>query len=485
MSSEKSREVRQFRFSLILFIGTVLIFISSLWKRIIHIDDVWLAEYSYWLAKLGYVKSEAMRGFFDAETKLYVYHKLFNVEGAWVIKIFGFHPYPLKALSIVYLILSLWLLIKVYRLQSVKTQSAFLLAAVFLSFFHTMNLGFTFRPEMHLVFWGLLSYVFIEKYFTEFKSSSLVLAGFFTGVGIATHLNGVVFAGAGVLLLWCYRHWRAGIIYGAIATWGLVFQFTFDVNSMQELKQMFLQLTHWRDVASGNYGWNLLFKALEEQSRYLHSPPEIIYTLMLLFLIFPARKYLWEKHRRLVGFTLLLSFFVAEVTHGNNTNYLMYAFPFLVLLVILAFEWLLVQERVVWAWTVPVFFIFSSWIYDLSEFRHREVRAPEFAKVAEFLPKDANVLSSAHLMFSGLYKVRIQSFITYRDKVDTGELKQSAEALFSEAQKFDIEYVVVDESNATYFGIKDPSYGPYQVMTDQPSSIFKIYKLQNRAAVKN
>ncbi|QDK37496.1 glycosyltransferase family 39 protein [Bdellovibrio sp. NC01] len=475
-SSENAQAKNQSRFSLFLFVGSLLIFVSTLWKRVIHIDDVWLAEYSYWLAKLGYVKSEAMRGFYEAETKLYVYHKLFNIEGAWVIKFFGFHPYPLKAISIVYLLLSGILLVKIYRRSSLKPQLAFLLLALFLSFFHTMNLGFTFRPEMHLVFWGLLSYLFLERYFDTSKFSELLIAGFVTGISIATHLNGVVFAGAGVLLLWCYRRWLAGFIFGVVATWGLIFQFTFDVRSLQELQQMFTQLTHWRDVATGKYGWDLIFRVFEEQSRYLHSPPEIIYSLMLLLLIVPTRKYLWANHRRLVGYTLLLSFCIAEVTHGNNTNYLMYAFPFLVLISILAFENLVAQGRKKLAWSAVLIFIFASWAYNLQEFNTREFMAPEYAKVTEFLPSGSNVLSPAHLMFSGLDKFRIQSFITYRDKVEAGTLQQSADALFAEAQKFNIQYVVVDDGNAAFFRIKDIDYGPFRVMSDQPSEKFKIYK---------
>ncbi|HWU43517.1 MAG TPA: glycosyltransferase family 39 protein, partial [Bdellovibrio sp.] len=234
----------------IFFLTAVCVFLWSLWKRIIHIDDVWLGEYSYFFNQLGYVKSEAMRGFYGAENKLYVYHKLFTIEGAWVVQWFGFKPYALKSLSLLYLCLSFIPLNLIYKKYSDSRQSTLLLLALYISFFHTMNLGFTFRPEMHLVLWSLLIFLFLDKYIEKSKFEDLALAGFFAGVSIATHLNGNTLALTGVLFLWFFRRWWAGFIFGAIGSWGLFFYFFFDARSIEELKLSYLQLTQWRDVAT-------------------------------------------------------------------------------------------------------------------------------------------------------------------------------------------------------------------------------------------
>lgn len=463
---------------LILFVISIVVFVGSLWKRIIHIDDVWLAEYSYWLAKIGYVKSEAMRGFYDAEIKLYVYHKLLAIEGAWFIKLFGFDPYVLKSLSLIYVLGAALLLSSLYQKYSQSKNSSLLLLAMFLSFFHTMNLGFTFRPEMHLAFWGLLSLIFLEKYLDEHKRIFLVLSAFVTGIGTATHLNGVVYTGAAVLLLWFNRKWLAGLIYGVVATWGLLFYFLIDAHSLAELRQSYLQLANWRDVATGKYGWELILRVFEEQGRYLHSPPEIIYSLMLLLLLIPARKYLIGSVKRIVYYTIFLSVCVAEVTHGTNTNYLMYAFPFLLLLSVWSFERLVSEGRPKIAWSAVMIFLVGSWAYDINKFSVRETMAPEYAKVAQFLPENAKVLAPAHLMFDGLEKLQIQSFITYRDKTETGKLKRTGDDLFAEATKYDIEYVVVDSSNAAFFQIANKNYADYIILVGQPSKKFQIYKKQ-------
>lgn len=458
------------------FCVSVIVFAWSLWGRMIHIDDVWLGEYSYWLNKLGYVKSEAMRGFFTAENQLFVYHKFFHIQGAWLIHWLGFHPYLLKALSLVYVLACLPLLAILYYRHSLSKKNLLLLFALFISFFHTMNLGFTFRPEMHLVFWGLLSYHLLDRYFESNNKWLLSTAGLISGLGIATHLNGVVFTGASVLLLWLQRKWWAGFIFGLIAAWGLVFFFTYDVRSFADLHQLYIQLTNWRDVASGKYGWESLFRVFSEVSRYSHSPPEIIYSLMLLLLLVPARKYLMQAHRRLFYFVGLLSLCVAQVTHGHNTNYLMYALPFWLLLAVGSFEKLVDEKRTRLAWSAVLVFLVGSWAYDISTFKNHEALLPELEKVAQALPPDAKVLSPHYLIFPGVEKFRIQSFINYRDNVEKQVLRQTAEDLFKEAQKYDIEYIVVDKSARDFFNITETSYGPYKVMPEQPSEKCQIYK---------
>lgn len=471
-------EKRLTQIFLLVFLVSIGIFAWSLWRRPIHIDDVWLAEYSFWLEKLGFVKSEAMRGFFNAENKLYVYHKLLAIEGALAIRWFGFSPYVLKSISLVFLVGSLWALQKMFRKQSLLKSGIFLLFALTFSFFHTVNLSFTFRPEIHLMFWGLVSFICLERYLDKpDEKVSLIAGGILSGFGTATHLNGVVFTGATVAFLWIYRRWWAGFIFGTVASWGLFFYFLFDARTVEEIKLSFHQLTHWRDVATGKYGaWDALLRVFTEQGRFLHSPPEIIYTFLILFLLIPTRKVLWKEHKRLLLYSGVLLFFVAEVTHGTNTNYLMYTFPFFILLATYGFETLVRQGRIKYACIIVAIFLAGSWGYNVDKFSHREENDLEYKKVAKFLPNDAKVLSPAYLMFPGLGKVRIQSFVVYRDKVEAKELSATPEDLTTAAEKFDIEYIVFDESNLNFFNIKAEVYGRYRLMAEQPSALFKIYQ---------
>ncbi|KHD90012.1 MAG: hypothetical protein OM95_00340 [Bdellovibrio sp. ArHS] len=428
-----------------------------------------------------------MRGFFTAEKQLFVYHKLFQIQGAWLITWFGFKPYVLKSLSLIYVLGTLPLLGLLYRRGSSNKKYIFLLFALFLAFFHTMNLGFVFRPETHLVFWGLLSYLLLDSYFESRKKWLLLTSAFISGIGIATHLNGVVFTGASVLLLWLYRRWWAGLVFGTVATWGLLFFFTFDVRSWADLHQLYLQLTNWRDVSSGKYGWESVFRIFSETSRYFHSPPEIVYSIMLLLLIFPARKHVIQFHKRTLYYTGLLSLCVAQVTHGHNTNYLMYALPFMLVLATWSFE----ERLSVNHWKTPVaaigVFLVVSWGYDISKFwgaykTHSHKEMQELEVITEILPEKANVLSHHMLIFPGIEKLRIQSLVTYRDKVENGLLQATPESLFNEANKFDIDYVVLNKGNQDFFNTIQNTYGSFRFMPIPQVENFRVYQ---RVPTKN
>ncbi|MGZ3771515.1 MAG: hypothetical protein ACXVCP_18125 [Bdellovibrio sp.] len=475
-STQKNIQKVSFYFTGILLVISLLVFISSLWHRAYHIDDIWLAEYSFWLQKLGYVKSEAARGYFNAENKFFAYHKFFAIEGAWIIDLFGFKPYALKAIGLIYTVLCLPLLAIIYKRYSSSGKNLFLVFALFLSFFHTVNLGFTFRPELNLAFLFLLSFILLDNYIRSGKQIYLLASAFFGGLSIATHLNGCILVGASVLYMWFQRRWLTGFIFGAVASWGLFFYFLYDVSSWNELVLSYNQLMNWRDVSTGKYGFQLFFRLIQEQGRYLHSPPEILYTLMLVLIFTATRKSLYKSYKNFILFVGLLFFCTAEITHGTNTNYLMCSFPFFILLAVLGFEKLLDEGKIKMAWVSVLIFLIGSWSYNLVHFKHREQLAPEYTKLAEFLPRESQVLAPKFLMFDGLGKFHIQDYANYIDKVEQGLLKQTPEDLFNEALKFNIEYVVLDQQYIDFFHVKPSAYGPYTIDASQPSKFFTIYK---------
>ncbi|MEN0059443.1 MAG: hypothetical protein AAGB31_11460 [Bdellovibrio sp.] len=465
--------------SFFLFLFALLLFVWSLWKRVIHVDDAWLAEYSYFYNIYGYVKSEAMRGFLGAENKLYVYHKILAVEGAWLIHWFGFRPYVLKALSLVYLLPSLWLVHRLYLRHSLEKKNAWLLAALFLSFFHIVNLSFTFRPEMQLLCWGLLSYLLLESYSEQHKRVFLLLSAFLAGWTVAVHLNGLIYVGTGVLWLAWRRRFKDSFLYGVIGSWGLFFYFLFDAHSGAELQASWQQLRQWRDVSTADYGWSLLIRLLEEQGRFLHSPAEMVYTFYLLLLLIPARKMLWRQHKGLVVYTGILTFCLAELSHGKNTNYLLYGFPFFLVLGLSSFEELLKKERRTLAWTAVGVFLVGSWTTSLKTFYKREEMFAEYAQVAATLPESARLLGPIYYIFHKTPHQNLQNFIHLRDQVEAGLFTASPELLFEKAEEFGNSYVILDVSNENFFKVEGEAYGNYILAPEQPSPHLKIFKLRN------
>src|ERR1035437_1698398 len=84
----------------LLFISGLLVY--SFYHKCVNIDDCWLGEHAYWLSKLGFVKSELMRGITNQEGRFLCHHKFLTLNGALFINILGFSVYSLKLVSLIY-----------------------------------------------------------------------------------------------------------------------------------------------------------------------------------------------------------------------------------------------------------------------------------------------------------------------------------------------------------------------------------------------
>ena len=79
------------------FLGsTILLFIYSLIHRIPDVDDGWIGDLAYFQAKLGYAKSELMRGITMLEIRHVCHHKFLTIQGGWFVNLFGWSLYTLK-----------------------------------------------------------------------------------------------------------------------------------------------------------------------------------------------------------------------------------------------------------------------------------------------------------------------------------------------------------------------------------------------------
>lgn len=466
------------RSHLLLLLIPVVLFLFSLWKRAIVSDEPWVAEYAYWISKVGYAKSEIMRGFLDVDQKVYAHHKLFSVVGAWWIDLFGMTPVTMKMMSLFFFLASLLPLWLVFKRYSQSKNYFVLFLAIFLSLFHIIEYAFVYRPEIFLMFLGLLSFLFLDRYFTENRKSFLVLSGLFAAIATAGHLNGVVFVGAGVLLLWIYRRWAAGFFFGVLGSLGLVFFVTYDTNgSLVEIQKLFTQLTQWRDVASSNYHWtHFPLRFINEQERFLHSPPEMAYTFLLLCVLIPFRSFLYKNAPRLFLYPFLITLCLAAISHGKTAKYLLYAVPFFILLVTLALEEQARTKRYGWMkYAVALYFI-ASWGYEIDRFKSKEVMHPEYVKTAASLPEEAWILSTTNYFYASAGRQHLQSFVYYDDAVEAKKGSWSPEFLFSEAEKFNIDYIVLDTKYRKTYHIEPQNYFNYELLPEQPSKLLLVYK---------
>ena len=69
-------------------------------------DEAAFAEFAHFIDQDGYLHSELFRGLVGYENRVLLYHKLFEWVGAVTLKVFGYGIWPLRALSLISLLLS-------------------------------------------------------------------------------------------------------------------------------------------------------------------------------------------------------------------------------------------------------------------------------------------------------------------------------------------------------------------------------------------
>ncbi|MEK2690478.1 hypothetical protein [Bdellovibrio sp. GT3] len=458
MISVKSKNITWF------VLATVFIaFIYSLIGRPIHIDDAWLGEYSYWWAQLGYVKSEALRGYFGAENKLFVYHKLFAQQGGLLIRATEFNVYILKALPLAYLCLAFILGFLFFK-KWMSTLSLCLLFILVLCFHQIVGLSFTFRPEIPVMFFGMLAaYFLIREEKTEKKF--IFISAFFAAIAAANHLNGMVYIGAGVLYLWIQKKWLQGFIYGVIGFFGVCYYFI-DVRSLEDLKTLHLQFTNWRDVAGEKVGLlQLPLRVLREQERFFHTPPEIAYSLLLLtslFVYFNEKIGSFHKETyRLLLYAALVTFCLSILAHGKSTKYIVYAVPFFMAFIVLVCQYARRGKMAILV--VGSLYVLTNLIYNFNAFKGAPLFSHEIEYAAKQIPAGANVAAHYPYIFLGIpLGQKVQATVIYEDMERAKVLPPTAEDFFEQAAKFNIDYALIQAEDRAQFHIAYEKVGQYE-----------------------
>jgi hypothetical protein len=322
----------------------VLLFIYSMWGRIPDSDDAWIGEYTYWFAKDGYTHSELMRGITHQEDLFVVHHKLFNFNGAFTIKVFGFSLYWLKAVGLFYFLVFL-LLFYLYtrKWKKIFDRNDFLFALVILlAFPWVFRFAYIYRPETMMMAFGFAGFILLQKYLNNDKSVwwQLFLSGMFFGWAMAAHLNGLILVTAGGALLLWNKKYLSVFIYGigVLAAFSVYF---YDLTSIEALELWKEQFFH--SPSLDGTGTNVLwlkpfYNLMNEHMRYFHDPKIIVFSVFMLFTLIIGFKYLYRHHTNLTRFALLVAIATGMLAMHKTRRYMLLDFPYLVMLITLTFK---------------------------------------------------------------------------------------------------------------------------------------------------
>lgn len=181
---------------------------------------------------------------------------------------------------------------------------------------------------------AFFSWIFLEKVIdNKHPFSSALLCGLFSGLAIATHLNGVFIAIAGglVLLIW---HRKSLITYipGLILTSCIYF---YDFTPEFGAGFWWYQIAHsfFITISSCTPWGFVLINLLEEQMRFFNSPKEMSFTLLTLFSIY----LLWKNK---VKINRVKIFYVAAMIHlmgvfsaHKTSKYMLLYFPLFIFII--------------------------------------------------------------------------------------------------------------------------------------------------------
>jgi hypothetical protein len=443
---------------LLLLAGITLIaFTISLLNRYIYIDDAWLGEQAYWFLQDGIARTETIKGFQGWDEHLFVYHKATILTGAILLGIFGWSVESLRLFTLVIYLIFFFVFFRFFKNNKTIFTSGQFVVAAFIIFFNPLTLlySYTFRPEILVALLGFSSFLFIDLFIVKSpKYIYVIFSGILAGLAILFHLNGLVFAVSGFLVLILLKQVKPAFIFGLFA--GITASLYFiDLWHPGHFQAYLNQLNNWpvahaENYSSGNiWDWagNVFLKLLNEQQRFFWSYKVWgISTLFILALILEWKKIVKIKRHLLIYLFILivsLNFLGSQIAE----RYLIYYFPYMATIIAIMLVDLRTKAK---GWiqgmaisllllqTVCVGIIF----YDIFDQNDDYVNQHEetFANITD---KSAPVLVSYRFIFNALEDRELVSYKSFEyHQVELGRKLEQDEFL-ERASNLGIKYIVI------------------------------------------
>ena len=442
-----------FPYLISLFLFLFVLFLISLHKRGLHIDEAILGEQIYWLVKEGRVKSVLYAGIGTGlEDKLLVYHKFFIWLGAALVYIFGLSLPLLRSVSLISALLLCSLLYRYFSrylglAQKEGRQTLFLSILFLLSNSHFFSFSYIFRPELMLACLGFGSFYLLAKYFKYTHLRYIFFAGLLAGLSALTHLNGLIFISAGVLLLLVKKEWKAAFIFSFFAAVSSAL-YLIDMLSPGDLEQF---LTQFRGAPAYREGdlhpLNRLLRLLEEHKRYFNASMEGSFSTLLILIVGVRFRYLWNRHSLLMLFTLFAALSLAIINQGQTSKYALLLLPFAALLMGDGFLSILAskpKKALVFIFLFTVYFCIQLYpVYSLFTKRIDIVSRNE--AISRHIPEGSRIYGPGSFLYNQIENYSLLSLQTYATLVHRFDsLEINRKDFFEHTRSMGSEYVLLD-----------------------------------------
>jgi hypothetical protein len=475
----------------LLALAGLLLLLASTYHRAINTDDAWIGEFVYWANRDGYVRSELFRGLLHSEVYQEVYHKLFVWHAVPAVWWFGWSVYVLKSISLVYvagvLVLS-WRYLKHLPLANRQLAAGLYFALLLLNTL-VAEYSFLFRPELMLMFLGLCSWLLLRRALLTGAVGAAAGAGVLAGLAGLTHLNGLIFVMAGGLLLLWRRRWAGAVLFGLTAAVVLA---CYGIDMVQHhswdlfKEQMFMHPAI--DNGSHGLGGRILY-LLKEHQRFFHSPKEIVLTLLLLlaaYVLYRQRPHTPE-FRNLVLYTVLLVLCLNLIVQGKTSKYLLLYMPYLLLLVVVAFDQLAQRPvprlHLLARGLLGLYFVVNVVYTGIVIAAHRGDQQAQNQQLAQRLRPywGKRIIAPVNFIFPAINNFQIQGATYYFMEAEASAQRGQPFDIFATAARQRIPLVILDPEAFLGFQLSAPTavgqpFGAYHFIFQDGDHY--VYELQ-------
>ena len=455
--------------------ATIILFIYSLIHRIPDVDDGWLGELAYFQAKLGYVKSELMRGITMQEFRNICHHKFLSIQGGWLINVFGFSLYTLKSLSLMYLAIFILAFLLYAHQKAVSKENLLLFISLFFGNALIFEFSFIYRPEIPVMALGFLSYMCVEFSIDRSKTNYyiIILGGLFAGLAVATHLNGIVFPAAGFLLLLFNKKFKSAFVFG-LATLPTMAIYFYDFRSLSDFKFWSYQMNNSPSIERLS-DMPLVFKLLHnirtEHLRFFHSPIEISFSVLMIIVFSFSYKSL-KQYRSLIIYVAILIISITLFSVHKTSKYAIIYLPYLMLLVTYAIQFIYDKRNNITLFNktlnrkvainfctmLLLFYFISNSIFNVMLCREKFSASQNSDLVAKYIPeKTSNLRIIAPMTF--LFN-EIDSFKSIQGEMYYTEMQKTDTSLYQKVflettKRFNIDYIILSAPHIELLGMNN------------------------------
>ena len=294
---------------------------------------------------------------------------------------------------------------------------------------------------------------------------NFVLAGMFAGLAAFTHLNGLIYSFAGMLLLVVKRDYRNFFLF-IIPAGVFSMLYLFDIHSTKEFEALVYQFKTDPNVFDKV---PFYIGLLDEHMRFFHSPVEVAFSLIFVFSLVINFKSLRENQPDLLLYLLFLVIGLATLAHGKSSKYLINYMPYMSIIITLGYREIGQQKTGIklTGGFLMMAFILIHGFYNIQIIRQKIDISKHNMLIADYI-KDKNAKISAPSVF--VFN-EIANYKTIRGEIawdhhyyafHPGETK-SLESYFAFAGQNGDNYIIIDKTTKSREEILDIFNLPVQV----------------------